>query len=244
MKCNSPSRRLSSVSSSLVRLDNLVAEEIMIERSRIFAVDVNMSKDELIKAVNINQNTRIPVYKENLDKIVGFIHIKDILKNIENKFTIQDILRTIIFVPPSMKVSEVLMKMKFYRKYAAVVIDEFGGTEGLITMIDIIEEIIGDIEDEHDQEITPKFVRIGESKFEVSGEMELEDFNNRSNVSLPESDYFRSIGGYIFHIIGRVPQKGERIRTDEGIEMFIVDTDDKKINSVIIDTSGYKSEKD
>lgn len=239
---HSASSSLLAVSSSLNRLGTLEAKEIMIERSQISAIEENTTKQELIKFINIRQNTRIPVYKGNLDVIIGFIHIKDILKNIEKEFSIKDILRDIIFVPPSMKVSEVLLLMKTYHTHAAIVVDEFGGTEGLITMVDIIEEIIGDLEDEHDSEIIPKFIKITQNRFEVSAQMSLEDFNVRSHIKLPVSSYFKTIGGYICHITGKVPATGEKIQTEEGIEISILEADSKKVSSVIIDTSNYKTD--
>jgi CBS domain containing-hemolysin-like protein len=224
----------------LTKLDALYAEDIMIERSKIFALDVNTPKNGIISAINSRQNSRIPIYEKNLDKIIGFIHIKDIIRNIEKDFKISDIIRNIIFIPPEMRVSAVLFRMKSYQVHAAIVVDEFGCTAGLVTMTDIVEEILGEINDEHDKEISPSFIKISDSKFEVSARLELKDFTNKSGIKIRTSDNFRTIGGYIFSITGKVPNAKEKITAPNGIEFFILDADNKKINNVIIDIGNIK----
>lgn len=209
----------------------------MIERSKVFAIDINTTKDGILSAVNTRQHSRIPIYENNLDKILGFIHIKDIVKNIEKDFKISDIIRNIIFIPPEMKVSAVLFRMKLYQVHAAIVVDEFGCTAGLVTMTDIVEEILGEINDEHDKEVSPSFIKVSDGKFEVSARLELKDFKQKSGVSIKTSHNFRTVGGYIFSITGKVPSPKEKIIDPDGIEFFILDADDKKIKNVIIDVT-------
>ena len=227
--------------SLLAKLDKIYAEDIMIQRSEIVALDCCCTKDDVMAAINSGHHSRIPVYECDIDQIKGFVHIKDLFASFDSTFSIADIIRQVIFVPPAMKVSAVLLRMKSYRVHAAIVVDEFGATIGMVTMKDIVEEILGDIDDEHDNEIEPAFIKISKYKFEVSARLELKEFVQKSGIKIKFSDEYRTIGGYILSLTGKVPLKKEKVISPDNIEFFILDADNKKLNMVIINTSNYKS---
>ena len=212
----------------------------MVQRSDIVALSISSTKQEALNVVKYGYHSRIPIYDGDLDNIVGFVHIKDVIANLEIDFKIPDVMRRMIFIPPAMKVSAVLFRMKSYRVHAAIVVDEFGATAGLVTMTDIVEEILGEINDEHGANDEPIFIKISSNKFEVSGKLEVNDFIKKSGFKIATSDQFKTIGGYILSIAGKIPVAKEKITSPEGIEFFVVDADLKKINTIIISTANYR----
>ncbi|AHX11270.1 transporter associated domain protein [Neorickettsia helminthoeca str. Oregon] len=231
-----PSEPVNSAGSLISKLDSIYVEDIMVERSKIVAIDVSIKSDDLRSFKEIS-HSRTPVFDGNLDKIIGFIHIKDVLNNVGNEFSIMDVLRKIICVPPSMKVSALLMKMKVAHVHMAIVVDEFGATVGIVTMTDVVEQILGDIHDEHDINSEPFLLRLSEHKFEVSARIEMKEFLDKSGLEFEVGDNFRTLGGYIFSIAGKVPSVGDIVTSPEGVMFSILDADNKRINVVLVDAS-------
>ena len=164
--------------------------------------------------------------------------LKHKINNRENEaMFLQNIKREILRVPPSMPVLDLLMKMQLTRIHMAIVIDEYGGSDGLLTIEDVIEEITGEIEDEHDQQNIPMLIRTGQKSFEVSARVQIKDFEKLINLSLTEDDEINTLGGLIFSMIGRVPQRGEIIKHNNGMIFEILDADPRKIKTLKIFTS-------
>jgi CBS domain containing-hemolysin-like protein len=227
---------------NVLKINEITARDIMIPRANISAVEVSNSLDMVLGIFLKEAHSRAPVYEKNLDNIIGMVHIKDLLKhkinNSENEaIFLQNIKREILRIPPSMPVLDLLMKMQLTRIHMAIVIDEYGGSAGLLTIEDVIEEITGEIEDEHDQQNIPMLIRTGQKSFEVSARVQIKDFEKLINLSLAEDDEINTLGGLIFSMIGRVPQRGEIIKHNNGMIFEILDADPRKIKTLKIFTS-------
>ena len=227
---------------NILKINEIMARDIMIPRANISAIELNDSLDSVLEIFLNEAHSRAPIYEKNLDNIVGMVHIKDLLKyKISNagdkNIFLQNIKREILRVPPSMPVLDLLMKMQLTRIHMAVVIDEYGGSDGLLTIEDIIEEITGEIEDEHDQQNIPMLIRTGQKSFEVSARVEIKDFEKLINISLTDDEEINTLGGLIFALVGRVPQRGEIIKHDNGLIFEILDADPRKIKTLKIFTA-------
>ncbi|GAT76831.1 hemolysin [Ehrlichia ruminantium] len=226
---------------NLVKFNDCLVRDIMIPRTEIYAVDIadipdsKSLTDKLIKG----QYTRIPAYESNLDNIIGFIHIKDIISNFDKIFNVKNIIRTIICIPPSMKAVNLFIKMQSSHTHVAIVIDEYGGTEGLVTMADLIEEIVGNIDDEHDTPTVPSIVNISDNKIEVNARVLVKTLEETFNIDFrdcKEDDYV-TIGGLILSMIGRVPIINEVFEHKSGAVFYIKEADDRCIYKIVIDLS-------
>ncbi len=216
----------------------IAVENVMIPRSDIAAVPHDIDLDGLKKIIAEQAHTRMPVYKNTLDDIVGFLHIKDVLSLLsEGKaFDMPSILRHTLFVPPSMKINALLVKMQFSHVHIAIVVDEYGGTSGLVTMEDLVEEIVGEIEDEHDVEEEDMFIRLSQHMYEASGRISISDLEEKIDMRLKEdnTEDFDTLGGLIFFILGRIPSRGEVASHPSGVEFEVIDADARRIKRVLI----------
>lgn len=209
--------------------------EVMTPRPDINSVSLDMELSVLIGHLTQSEHTRLPVYRDNMDDIVGFLHIKDLLKYWGDgaNFKISDILREIIFIPPSMKITTLLEKMKLARTHMAIVIDEYGGTDGLVTIEDLMEEIVGEIEDEHDDETEVLIQEVGEGVYEVSARLEIEELEDQLNKQLrEEGEDFDTVGGLIFNHMGKVPEVGEVLEHSSGVNFEVLEADNRKVERV------------
>ena len=197
---------------SIFQFTETTAREIMIPRTDIIGVDLRMTPSEILKLILEEGVTRMPVYEDSLDNIVGVIYAKDVLSLIEhhNLIILQDIVRPAYIVPETKPISELLREFQFKRLHMAIVVDEFGGTEGIITMEDILEEIVGDIRDEYDEEES-SYVLLADGGIEVEAMVNISDFNAFSPFSIPESEDYDTIGGFVTKQFGRIPEAGDRI---------------------------------
>ena len=201
----------------------------------------NDSFEKVLEVFIKESHSRVPVYEKNLDNIIGMIHIKDLVKyqnegNFEQGF-LKKIKREIIEIPPSMPVLDLLMKMQLTRLHMGIVIDEYGGTDGLVTIEDVIEEITGEIEDEHDEQNMPMLIKTSPNSFEASARVEIEEFEKLSKINFLK-DYNNedvdTLGGLVVAIAGRVPQRGEIIKHESGLTFEINDADPRRIKSIKI----------
>jgi len=199
--------------SSFVEFKSVLVVEVMTPRVDIVAVPYNVSREELIETINRSGYSRFPVYRENLDKIVGLVHAKDLLQFLRNKSfiteeTIRKITRDVLFVPEGKKISEMLKEFQQKKMHLAVVVDEFGGTSGIITLEDIIEEIIGEIWDEHDPEEN-SIKTISPEKISVLGKVTVAEVNELiGREIIPASDDYDTIAGLIINQAGNIPKEG------------------------------------
>lgn len=227
---------------NVVAFGELSVKDIMVPRTDILALERDTSLDELLAHIKDIGHTRVPVYHESLDKIEGFIHVKDLFAYIshEKAFSIADVLREILFVPPSMRIVDLLLKMRMSGCHMAVVVDEYGGTDGLVTMEDLFEEIVGEIQDEHDDDQAEALFRwVNDHVLEVDARAPIGEVETVLQCRLrpaedDEPDY-DTFGGYIFSHLGRVPAKGEIIaRHDLNMKIDITAADPRRIHKARI----------
>lgn len=217
------------------------AHSIMIPRTEISSAPVDSTLGEVIKLVTDCGHTRIPIHNDNIDEIVGILHAKDLLKLLgedPGSRIASEILRKPYFVPQSQKVSELLRNLKEKKTHLAIVTDEYGGTAGIITIEDILEGIVGEIMDEHDNE-EPLLTVINDESFLVDARLEIEKLEEQLNVQLPRGD-FESVGGVIIHLLGRIPQVKEKISLGD-LEITIQEADQRKIDKVLITRKAHHS---
>jgi magnesium and cobalt transporter len=223
---------------NILKIDKILARDIMIPRAEIIALEESISFEEAIKIFVDGAHSRIPIYHEQLDNITGMLHIKDLVKyqienDIKNDF-IDNIKKDILHIPPSMPALDLLIKMQLTRLHMGVVIDEYGGVDGLITIEDVIEEITGEIEDEHDAKDISMLIKLGPNIFESNARLPIEELEKISQVKLLKDDDTDTIGGLVASIAGRVPQRGEIIKHDSGIVFTILDADPRRIKTIKI----------
>ena len=230
------SKKEKSILSNILSINKFKVGDAMIPRASIIAVQQNYSFEEITNIINKESHSRMPVYRKDLDDILGMVHIKDIIRfsgSQSENFDIKSILREILFVPPTMPVMNLLLKMQATKLHMALVIDEHGGTDGLITIEDVIEEIVGEIEDEHDKDDDFNFKRINTNTFEAKAEMTIDEFNKETNFNI-SNDEVDTIGGYIFSKINRIPFTGEVIKIENQYQFEIIDADPRKIKKIKI----------
>jgi len=223
---------------NIIDINETKVGNIMTPRTDIVAISNNLSLDEIHKIIIDKEHSRLIVYKENLDQILGFIHSKDLLKFIgkdADKFKIENILRKILFVPESMKVTDILLKMRSSRLHIAVILDEYGGTNGIITFEDVVEEIVGEIEDEHDVpdvNIYNSINQISENKINFGGRVEIKKVEEMFEIEIintESTDNFDTVGGFIFSIFKKVPENGEKKIYNDLLEIKVLSADKRSI---------------
>ena len=224
----------SDMVSGVLDLKETKTHSIMIPRTEISATSIDSTLGETIKLVSECGHTRIPFYKKNIDEIVGILHAKDLLKlwgKDPDSGIPLEILRKPYFVPENQKVSDLLKDLKAEKPHFAMVTDEYGGTAGIITIEDILEEIVGEILDEHDSE-PPLLTSIEESSALVDARLEIEKLEEHFGIQLPDGD-FESVGGFVIHLIGRIPNVGEKIDF-EGLSLTIKSADKRRIGKILV----------
>lgn len=211
--------------------------DVMVPRTDIIAVDEKISPKELKEIFIKQEHTRMPVYKDSLDNVIGFIHIKDLLIYFfENQsFNLSDLTRELLIISPSMKVIDLLIKMRKSRVHMALVLDEYGGTDGLVTIEDLMEEIVGEIQDEHDDMVDPEIILLDENTIEASARLPIEKLAKYLNIDINyDHNDFDTIGGLVISMIGYIPHKGEKIIHPSNIEFEVLDSDARKIKRILI----------
>tara|TARA_B100000700_G_C15054580_1_gene862141 strand:- start:2620 stop:3450 length:831 start_codon:yes stop_codon:yes gene_type:complete len=213
-------------------------EDCMVPRADIVGLELDTNTKDILQIFSKSNHSRIPVYKETLDNPIGMLHMKDLIGIFSDKnfdeINIEKFQREILFVPPSMKSRDLLVRMQTSRIHMALVIDEYGGTDGLVTIEDLIEEIIGEIEDELFEEDLDR-IKIYENYIDASARTSIGEINDIVGKSLFTEDIdeeINTIGGLVFVLAGRVPQRGELINHPLGFEIEITDADSRRIKKV------------
>ena len=216
---------------NVFEFNDITVSEIMRHRKDIFAVDINISTEELLQELSQEEYrySRIPVYDETIDEIKGILYVKDVLKNINKKsFKVKNVVKEAYFVSQNRLINEVFKELKRNKMQIAIVIDEYGGTAGLVTMEDILEELVGDIFDEYD-EIEEEYHKIDENTYLLSGSMTIYDVNKLLDAKIPEGDY-DTISGFLQEKLGRIPEDEESPIIDtETVTYKIEKYEDKRI---------------
>jgi len=218
---------------NIMNLREKRASDCMVPRADIVASDVGSSLKELVDLMASSAHSRIPIYRETLDDVIGMVHMKDIVPCISNQQTraIADLLRPVMFVAPSMPASKLLLQMRQTRQHMALVVDEFGGVDGLVTIEDLVEEIVGEIEDEHDAPSTSSIIARADGTLLVDARLPIKDFEARTGTVLdaPEEGEIDTIGGYVANLAGRVPHIGENFPSANGMSFEILEMDQSRV---------------
>ena len=233
-------RRERVMLANLLRFGELRVDDVKVPRADIIAVDESITICELVAKFREAEHSRLPIFRETLDDPIGLVHIKDALGLGElgpdgimrwPDVPIARIRRDILFAPPSMPATDLLLKMQTTRIHLALVIDEYGGTDGLVSIEDLVEEIVGDIGDEHDVDESPHLTKLGDGMYEADARLDLEDFAEETGITLeqpdPEEDV-DTLGGLVVSLVGRVPQRGE-IVSHGGFEFEVLEADPRRI---------------
>ena len=219
----------------------------MAPRADIYAVDIETPFEELIRIFASAGHSRMPIYRGDLDDPVGMAHIKDVVRLIAENQTpqntngpvLKELRRDVLYVPPSMRVTDLLLRMQASRIHMALVIDEYGGTDGLVTIEDLVEEIVGEINDEHDDDEAPGVAAMPGGGWEAAARLELTEFAAETGVQLEtDDDEIDTLGGYVVSIAGRVPQRGEVLTGPAGFDFEIAEADARKVRKIRVRLSG------
>ncbi|MQQ09257.1 CBS domain-containing protein [Epibacterium sp. SM1979] len=223
----------------MMNLRRLRVEDVATPAAEIVSVPANMSKDELVQVFRDSGFTRIPVYEGTLDTPVGMAHLKDFalthgFNGETSVFDLTQMLRPLLFVPPSMPIGVLLTKMQAERRHMALVIDEYGGVDGLVTIEDLIEQVVGEIEDEHDTNELQTWFQEKPGCYVAQARTPLPEFETELGRSLTahediDEEEIDTLGGLVFVLSGRVPARGEVIRHPEGVEFEVMDADPRRI---------------
>jgi CBS domain containing-hemolysin-like protein len=218
---------------NILKLRDKTVADVMVPRVDIVGISADTPLDEVVRLIQAEAHSRYPVYRESLDDVIGMIHIKDVLAywGTPKKFNLRDILRRVVFVAPTLPVLDMLLDMRRSRTHMALVVDEFGGTDGLLTIEDLVEEIVGEIEDEHDVAQAPTLARRMDGTLDVNGRTPVELLEQEIGNVLSEDERreIDTVGGLIFSLLGRIPERGEVVRHPSGIEFEILDVDPRRI---------------
>ncbi len=231
----------------VIEFDEKLVVDVMAPRADIFAVDMETPFEELIKVFSEAGHSRMPIYRGDLDDPVGMVHIKDLVgliatgrvKNNGEGPILKSIRREILYVPPSMRITDLLLRMQASRIHMALVIDEYGGTDGLVTIEDLVEEIVGDINDEHDEDDAMLIAPRPDGGWDASARVELEEFYEETGINLcPDDEEIDTLGGLVFTLAGRVPQRGEVIVGPSGLDFEVIEADPRKVRKIRIFPAG------
>ncbi|MEL6978768.1 MAG: hemolysin family protein [Pseudomonadota bacterium] len=231
------SRDEAALLANVMRLRDVRVDDVMTPRADIVAVELNASLEDALSVFRESQHSRLPVFRETLDDPAGVVHLKDLALNYgfgagSDAFALSNHLRSVLIVPPSMRVQALLQRMQATRRHMALVIDEYGGVDGLITIEDVIEQIVGQIEDEHDDAERPLWRREPSGAYLVEARAEIKDFVAATGASLLTDEVEEEIdtlGGLVFMLGGRIPERGEVLTHPNGHEFEIVDADPRRV---------------
>jgi CBS domain containing-hemolysin-like protein len=221
---------------NILRLKDVTAADVMVPRADIVAVELDTDLPKLVRMILEEAHSRFPVYQENLDHVVGMVHIKDVLPfwGADKPFALSHILRRVLFVAPSVRVLDLLLQMRETRLHMALVVDEFGGIDGLVTIEDMVEEVVGEIEDEHDLATAPQVVEGQGGSFVADARLHIEEFEERTGRQLTEEERetIDTLGGLVVKLAGRVPTRGELVNDASGLEFEVMEADPRRVKRV------------
>ena len=233
---------------NVMRMRDQRVEDVMIPRADIIAAPETASLDELVKVFEEASLTRIPVFRETLDDPVGFVHLKDLAfaygfdgEAKRARFELRRHVRPLLYVPPSMTTAKLLERMQASRKHMALIIDEYGGVDGLVTIEDLVEQIVGEIEDEHDLAEADPWREESAGVWQVLARADIAEFEAAAGVTLHDEDTSEDVdtlGGLVFMLSGRVPERGEVIAHPAGHEFEVIDADPRRIKRLRVTLSG------
>lgn len=225
----------------IMGLSDQNAKDIMIPRVDVVAIDSNVDLKSLVKVIIHAGHSRVPVYDETIDHIIGILYVKDLIKLLldkNKKFNLKKLLNDPFFVPETMPLDDLLLEFQVKKLHLAIVVDEYGGVGGIVTLEDILEEIVGDINDEFDPDELPELEKIKPNTWEFDPRMLISDFNEELGLDIPSED-FDTIGGFVLDLFGRVPEKDETVKHDN-LTFKIKDISGPKIIRITLTVTGQK----
>ncbi len=222
---------------NILTLRELTAEDVMTPRADIVAVSVDTPLAEVVERMTRTGHSRLPVYREALDDAIGFVHVKDVLawRGPAEQFRLLGIVRPLLFVAPSIGILRLLVDMRLQRTHLALVVDEFGGVDGLITLEDLIEEIVGEIVDEHDRrDVVPLVIVRPDGTIDADGRASIDEIDQHFGPLIDDEtrDEVDTIGGLVVHLAGRVARPGERVEHPSGLAFEVLDADPRRVKRV------------
>jgi CBS domain containing-hemolysin-like protein len=221
---------------NVLELSDSTADEIMTPRTDLIAINVKESLEGVLETISAAGHSRIPVYEDNIDNIVGLVYAKDLLAEIGKDlsgFKLTDKIRDAYFVPETKPLRDLLHEFQKKKLHIAVVLDEYGGTAGIVTIEDILEELVGEIVDEYEQTPQQEFNKIDETTVEIDARMHIDDLNEEFDTSLPEEEDYDTAGGFVFSHLGYIPKTGETFEY-EGMKFTITAAETRRINRIKI----------
>lgn len=232
---------------NIIKASDATAEDVMVPRADIACIEDNTPLMNVISIMVEMPHSRYPIYHNTPDEVIGMVHIKDVLRamkertgsgELDGEFALSSIRREVLFVAPSMRVLDLLVQMRESRRHMALVVDEYGGVDGLITIEDLVEEVVGEIVDEHDEDMKPQLLPMPDDTYRVDARFTIEDFEETIGSFLSAEEREEDIdtmGGLVFHLLGRVPTRGELVRhEDSGLEFEITEADPRRIKRMRI----------
>ncbi len=225
----------------VIAFDSKLVVDVMIPRADIIAVERELVMNDLLTVFSEAGHSRLPVYRGELDDPIGMVHIRDLVEILANpeqtaekgSAVLDTIVRKVLYVPPSMPITDLLLRMQANRIHMALVIDEFGGTDGLVTIEDLVEEIVGDIQDEHDDENAALLKVLSDSSWEANARLPLDELEQIINYAFDlGEDEVDTLGGLVFTLVGRVPSRGEVIAHPSGFEFEILEADPRRVRKI------------
>ena len=236
-----PNERL--LLANVLKMRAVMAADIMVPRPDIVAVEAQTPMLEVMALLMKERHSRLPVYRETLDDVIGMVHIKDVAVMVAERGVVREggpqprlseIVRTILFVSPAVRVLDLLLEMRLKRTHMALVVDEYGGIDGLLTIEDVVEQIVGDIEDEHDNEEAPPIVERTDGTVVADARVTLGEFEERfpSVFSAEEHDTTDTLGGLVIRLAGHVPGRGELVKHPSGMEFEVIDGDPRRVRQL------------
>ena len=226
-----------SLIKNILQLENKSVEDVMVPRGEIISIDNKQNYSQIFDIIKEESHSRLPVYENNLDNIVGFFHVKDFIKINKNEFDLNLILRDVLYTAPKSPILELLKRMRLSRIHIALVVDGIGGVDGLVTIEDLVEEIVGEIEDEHDAEdIDEEIIKKEDNLLIVDAAYRIDELEKDFNINLTVADEeeIETVGGLVFSKINRIPKSNEEFDIDGLINIKILKANERKILTVHI----------
>ena len=226
-----------SLIKNILQLENKSVEDVMVPRGEIISIDNKKNYNQIFEIIKEESHSRLPVYENNLDNIIGFFHVKDFIKIKENEFDLNIILRDVLYTAPKSPILELLKRMRLSRIHIALVVDGVGGVDGLVTIEDLVEEIVGEIEDEHDAEdIDEEIIKKEDNLLIVDAAYRIDELEKDFNINLivADEEEIETVGGLVFSKINRIPKNNEEFNIDDIINIKILRANERKILTVHI----------
>ena len=226
-----------SLIKNILSLDDKSVEDIMVPRAEIVSIEIKQNMKEILSLIENESHSRMPVYENNLDNVLGFLHVKDLIKNNnENHFELKKIIRDILYVAPKSPILDLLKRMRSSRIHIGLVVDEFGGVDGLITIEDLVEEIVGEIEDEHDADDSEEtFQKIDDKTILVKSGYKIEDMEKYYDVKIKiDDEEIDTVGGLLFFLANKVPKNSQVYNYENILQFKVIKASARRIESLQI----------